>query len=160
MQTFFFFYVGEALYVIGETISSVISNNSVILSDSTGRIPRLQCITGAAIPNSGHWISPSGLNLNNVTDDPFSVIIGDWMDPGYIEMKLEHNKVIGITDTGIYTCLVPNEDGDNATFYVGLYHNSYPSKLGIPLINQNLCLWYNYFLTITPSVVSLQLLFM
>ena len=124
--------------MIGGITSSAISNNSIILSDSTGRIPRLQCITGAAIPNSGHWISPSGLNLDSVADNPFIIVVGDETDPGYIEMRLDHDAVIGIADMGIYTCLIPNEEGDNVTFHVGVYHSSFPSKLNIVIFNLNI----------------------
>ena len=119
---------GQNLYLIDEADPYIIPNNSVILSDHTGRIPRLQCISGEAIPNTGHWVSPTGQDLNTVTDDPFSIVIGDESDPGYTEISLERDEVISIGDMGIYKCLLPGDDGANVSLHVGIYHRVYASK--------------------------------
>lgn len=100
-------------------------NNSILEVSSEGRIPQLYCLSGFNMSIEGDWISPEGRDLVAVLNDPFDVIIGSSNDPGQllIETPLS-NPHISPADEGVYTCVIPNEDGESEYLHIGLYHST------------------------------------
>lgn len=103
-------------------------NNTVIVADNFGRIPRLQCISGSEIPNVGHWITPSGQDATQSATDPFDVALGSRNDPGFFNISLHPGQFITFSDQGVYTCRIPDEAGVTRSVFVGIYLAALTSK--------------------------------
>ena len=109
------------MYLFDTANPGIILNNSIILTDNFGQIPRLQCISGSQSPGVGQWFAPSGQDITLSANDPFNVIIGGRNDPGYLEISLHSGQILTIRDQGVYTCLIPDEAGRPSVFFVGIY---------------------------------------
>lgn len=106
----------------------LIPNNTVILTDNFGQIPRLQCISGAMQPNVGQWLAPSGMDITFSANDPFDITVGDQSDPGYLDVSLHSGRILTISDQGVYTCSIPDENGTTSSLNVGIYLPALASK--------------------------------
>ena len=121
--------LGTSLCYIEPDTVTCLSNNTVLITDTFGQIPTLQCISGSLQPNVGHWIAPSGENITYSALDPFSVDVGDSNDPGYLEIVAE--RALGFADQGVYTCQIPDETGRNTLLRIGVYLPAYICKFSI-----------------------------
>lgn len=99
----------------------IIPNNSIILTNNFGQIPRLQCISATELPDAGQWLAPSAQDITGLANDPFDIIVGDQNDPGYLDISLHSGQILTIRDQGVYTCRIPDETGMNASVFVGIY---------------------------------------
>ena len=117
---------GTRIYSIGSEGSTPLTNNTLIIADNFGHIASLQCISGSKLPNIGQWISPDGLDITYSSSDPFDVTAGDSSDPGFIQISV----VSGLTfsDLGVYTCQIPDENGNVMSLHVGIYLPAYIGK--------------------------------
>lgn len=114
--------VGAGLFVNG---IGTMYNNSILEVSSEGRIPQLYCLSGFNATVEGDWISPGGTDLVAVVNDPFDVIIEGSEDPGQLLIETQlSNPHITSEDEGVYTCVIPNEDGDSEYLHIGLYHSA------------------------------------
>ena len=109
------------MYLFDDNNPGMIPNNSVILTDNFGRMPQLQCISGSKLPNVGQWFTPSGQDITLTTDDPFDVTAGGQRDPGHLNVSLHSGRILTIRDQGVYTCLIPDESGEDSSLLVGIY---------------------------------------
>ena len=102
-----------------------IPNDSLLETNSGGRIPQLLCLSGSNASIVGEWISPEGRNLAAVQNDPFDIIFGDIDNPG--ELLIETpvtNTPITRSHEGVYTCISPNESGHIEYLHIGIYVNA------------------------------------
>ena len=109
------------MYVFDANNPGLIPNNSIILTDNFGQMPRLQCISGSKSSNVGQWLTPSGQDITLTTNDPFNVIVGGQNDPGYLDISLHSGRIVTINDQGVYACRIPDETGTTSLFFVGIY---------------------------------------
>ena len=116
------------MYLFDPDNSGPIPNNSIIVTDNFGQMPRLQCISGSKSPNVGQWIAPSGQDATYRTSDPFDVVMGDENDPGYLDISLHPGQFITFNDQGVYTCHIPDETGVVCSVFVGIYLPTLTSK--------------------------------
>lgn len=114
-------YLGVKVYLFDDDTSGIIPNNSIILTNNFGQVPRFQVISGSLIPNIGQWIAPSGQDITRSVNDLFDIVFGGQNDPGYLEISLHSGRILSIRDQGVYTCLIPDETGTNTSVYVGIY---------------------------------------
>ena len=112
-------YVGVALYLEG---SEPVQNNSIIRASITGRFSQLQCISGSTVGNVGHWKAPNG---EDIDEESFIVSVGDTTDPGITSIELQTGVSLSTRDEGIYTCIIPDENGDVQYLYAGLYQRGF-----------------------------------
>ena len=112
---------GVQMYVFDDDDPGIIPNNSIILTDNFGQIPRLQCISDTKLQDVGQWLEPSGQDITLSTDDPFDIIIGGQNDPGYLDISLHSGRILNFRDQGVYTCLIPDENGINSSLSVAIY---------------------------------------
>ena len=104
-----------------------IRNNSILEATSGGRIPQLLCLSGSNMSTVGEWRSPEGRNLAAVQNDPFNIVFGDSNNPGQLLMETPLlNSPITMSHEGVYTCAIPDENGDTEYVHVGIYLT--PSK--------------------------------
>lgn len=108
------------MYLFDDT-PGTIPNNSIILTNDFGQIPRFQCISGSLLPNVGQWVTPSGQDVTLATEDLFDVVAGTEDDPGYLDISLHTGQILSIHDQGVYTCHIPDETGTVVSFHVGIY---------------------------------------
>ena len=97
-----------------------IQNNSILEPTPGGRI---LCLSGSNMSTVGEWRSPAGRNLAAVRYDPFFIVFGDSNNPGQLSLLY---LPITMTYEGVYTCAIPDENGDTEYVHVGIYLT--PSK--------------------------------
>lgn len=129
--------VGVGLFMIG---IGVIPNNSILLTNSGGHISQLFCLSGSNRTTVGNWISPEGRILDAVQNDPFDIIFGSGNIPGQLVVETPlSNPPLTTTHEGVYTCVMPNEDGEIEYLRIGIYLNASESIenacLSVPLNN-------------------------
>lgn len=99
-----------------------IPNNSILETNLGGRISQLFCLSGSNMSTVGEWISPQGTNLNAVLNDPFDILFGGSNIPGQLLVETPlSNPPLTTSHEGVYTCAMPNEDGEIEYLYIGLY---------------------------------------
>ena len=76
----------------------------------------------------GQWISPGGVDLTNATNDPFDINIGGGQDPASLLIQQRNGHVLTRSFEGVYTCIMPDEDGLQTFLRVGIYQNGFNSK--------------------------------
>ena len=103
----------------------VLPNNYLIISDVTG-IVNLDCVSASTSPNVGRWLDPSGVDITNSNNDPFDVVVGNSNDPGHL--SITSGSSITSDSQGVYTCVLPNTDGEDTYLNVGIYTNGFNSK--------------------------------
>lgn len=145
------------MYVFDDT-PGTIPNNSIILTNNFGQIPRFQCISGSLLPNIGQWIAPSGQDITLSASDPFDVVTGGQDDPGYLDISLHSGQILSIHDQGVYSCRIPDETGTTTSVFVGIYIPALASMMVLTFFVCNShCVANNVSLTIAPvSIVSFQ----
>lgn len=116
------------MYLFDDDNPGLIPNNTIILTDNFGQIPRLQCISGSQLPNVGEWISPLGQDITNSASDSFDILVGGHSDPGYLDLSLHSGRILTVHEQGVYTCRIPDETGMNYSFHVGIYLPTLTSK--------------------------------
>lgn len=108
--------------------AGVLPNNSIIFPDSSGRIGLLECISGSLVADRGQWIGPDGTDLTTTAEDPFEVAIGGEDDPGTIQIMSTFITAPFLeADNGVYSCSLPDENGDTAHLSVGIYVDGFNS---------------------------------
>ena len=120
-----YLHLGVALYLVG---IGPVQNNSIIRASITGRFNQLQCISGSSVAGVGQWIAPHGGDINGGPSDPFTIITGDANDPGFTSIELEDGASLAPRDQGVYTCVIPDENGNVQYLYVGIYLRGFNSK--------------------------------
>ena len=76
----------------------------------------------------GSWIAPSGDNITYSNIDPFDVTVGSTNNPGYLSIQQASGHSLTVSFQGIYTCILPDENGVERSFLVGIYPNEFNSK--------------------------------
>ena len=108
-------------FIIGVGLSYTpvgpLQNNSAISADDDGGINELICCSGSEAGNVGVWIAPDGADITN-TMHPFNVTVGGSGNPGFLSIRSPH---LSHDDQGVYTCQIPDEDGQMQTIHVGIY---------------------------------------
>lgn len=94
-------------------------------------IDDLDCSSDSTMAGTGRWIAPNGVDLTNSTTDPFDIIIGDEQDPGSLVVQLRNGHIVTRSFEGVYTCIIPREDGVQTYHHVGIYRNGFSSKRNV-----------------------------
>lgn len=110
-------YTGVGFFISG---LGNIPNNSILETDSGGRISPLLCLSGSNMSTVGEWLSPEGRNLAAVPNDPFDIMFGG--NPGQLLIETPtSNPPIMTSHEGVYTCVIPDENGDSQDLHIGIY---------------------------------------
>lgn len=109
----------------------MIPNNSIIRMSVSGRFNQLQCISGSTTAGVGQWIAPDGSNITEDGSDVFNITVGASDDPGFTSIKIKDGASLTPDDEGVYTCMIPDENGDMWYLFVGLYGRGFNSKKSI-----------------------------
>ena len=117
-------HLGVALYLDGV---GLVQNNSIIHASIAGRFPQLQCISGSGAASVGQWIAPNGGGIDGGPNDSFTIITGDADDPGFVSVELKDGAFFASRDQGVYSRVIPDENGSLHYLYVGLYLRGFNS---------------------------------
>ena len=111
---------GASIYSYMGSPPGVLPPHSAIQTNGAGNHAGLACLSGSLQPAVGSWLSPSGTDLTDNTTDPFDVTQGDAGNPGSLQVLF--NRGLTQDDLGLYTCDIPDVDGQLTSVYVGIYH--------------------------------------
>ena len=95
---------------------------------ASGRFNKLQCISSSTMAGVGQWIAPDRNNITEDNTDLFNITVGGLDDPGFTSIELKDGASLAVEDEGVYTCIIPNENGDMQYLFVGLYRRQFNSK--------------------------------
>ncbi len=113
--------------------SGPILNNSALIADSStndfGELI-LNCHSSRREERAGRWISPRGEDITYNHGDDFRIEQQSGMYPSYITLQLITGEELAFGDQGVYTCLVPDENGEEQALHVGIYRSDYEGKIG------------------------------
>ena len=118
-------YVGTGLAIAG---SGSVVNNSIVLASNTGRFGKLFCLSRSLQPHVGAWLAPDGSDITNNTMDHFDVNLGREDYPGSISMEVKIGYSLGSNEQGVYTCTIPDENGEQQYLHVGIYRNGFDGE--------------------------------
>ena len=58
-----------------------------------------------------------------------TVVRGGGNFPSYVGLQLRANQSLTMFDEGVYTCIIPDENGDEQALHVGIYRHGYYGML-------------------------------
>ena len=104
-----------------------IANNGLIVSGDDGL--RLYCVSNSSQSGVGTITASNGDTLNN--DNLWRVQNQD-NRPGFLRIQTRGTSTQPMlptpSDQGIYTCTIPDDDGNDIILNVGLYPNDFNGK--------------------------------
>ena len=111
--------------------SSLLYNLSAFQASTDGDIRVIYCHSSSTNSNVGRWISPQGQDITTNFLDPFSIQFSS--GPGYYSyntFQLLDRSVQPFTSAydGVYSCIVPDDQGVMQTLHIGIYSYQYSSK--------------------------------
>ena len=107
-----------------------IHNVSALRASESGDIGTIYCHSSTNDSNVGRWISPQGQDITRNFTDPFSIQFNNGPGyPSFSTLQLHNPLLQPFTSTyeGIYSCVVPDDQGVMQTLHIGIYSNQYSS---------------------------------
>lgn len=104
------------------------SNVSTVLADRNNQIGTIYCSSGSQTSGIGQWFAPNGVAITQNGGGSFTVVRGGGNFPSYIGLQLKTGRLFSVFDEGVYTCIIPDENGVLQTMHVGLYRYGYYGK--------------------------------
>ena len=106
-------------------------NTSSFQALASGDIGTIYCRSSSFSSNVGQWISPQGLDITRNFTDPFSIqFINGPGYPSYNTFQLQNPSLQPFTSTynGVYSCIVPDDQGVMQTLHIGIYSHAYSGR--------------------------------
>ena len=128
-------YIGAGLYADRRQTTPIfdprpIANNGLIVSDSDGL--KLYCVSNSSQSGVGTITTSNGDTLNIGYNEDLWRVQNPGNRPGFLRLQ---NRIpsggpmlLTASDQGIYTCTVPDDDGNDIILNVGLYPNGFSGK--------------------------------
>lgn len=102
------------------------SNISTVLADRNDQIGTIYCSSGSQAGSIGQWFAPNGMEITQNGGSSFTVVLGGGNFPSYVGLQLKSGRSLSVYDEGVYTCVIPDENGIQQSLHVGLYrHGNY-----------------------------------
>ena len=83
------------------------------------------------MPDVGNWIAPNGQDITTSGIDPFDVTVGGDSNSGYLSILQASGHFLTVTFQGMYTCILPDENGVENQLNVGIYPHGFNGETGI-----------------------------
>ena len=96
------------------------SNNSVLLTDRNDQTGTIYCSSGSRAANIGQWLAPNGAPITQGSG-ALTVVRGGGSYPAYAGLQLRANQSLLQSHEGVYTCVIPDEDGVQQTLHIGIH---------------------------------------
>ena len=115
-----------------------ISNNSALRADESQQIGEIYCHSASRESDIGQWFTPAGEDITFDFTDKFRVQrFGDGSFPSFVTLELNEGTSLLPEDQGVYTCVIPDENGIPQTLHVGLYRSDYTGNNYYPIYYGN-----------------------
>ena len=98
------------------------NNNSILVANRNNNIGTIYCSSGSRTNNIGQWFTPNKTRIEQ-SNSLFTVVRGGGNFPAYAGLQLRSNRSLTQYDEGIYTCVIPDENGIQQTIYVGIFRH-------------------------------------
>lgn len=85
-------------------------------------------MSGSLQPQVGAWLAPDGSDITNSSADHFDVNLGGEDYPGSISMEVEFGYSLSSNNQGVYTCTIPDENGEQQYLHVGIYRYGFDGE--------------------------------
>ena len=102
--------------------SRPIANNGLIVSDSDGE-QRIECVS-----SQSDLGVITGLDGNTLTSDDIWTVGHPFDRPGVWRLRTNDNSPLTAAEQGIYTCTVPDSNGNQIVINVGLYPTGFSGE--------------------------------
>ncbi len=106
-------------------MSESLSNNSAFVADANGQISTISCHTASRDPLISQWMGPLGTDITFDVTDQFIIDSHDGAFPSFSSLELGAGQSLASADQGIYSCVIPDENGVKHTLNIGLYPQDY-----------------------------------
>ena len=117
------FPIGAGIYA--SSAHEALMNNSLIKADSSQHF-EFRCMSGSKQGGVGHFIGRNGRDITYQFGRPFYVSIGGVHNPGLIHVR--SYRTLSMSYQGVYTCRIPDENGNLVDINVGLYRYEFNSE--------------------------------
>ena len=104
------------------------SNISTVLADGNNQIGTIYCSSGSQANGIGQWFAPNGDEITQSIGSSLTVVQGGGNFPSYIGLQLKTGRSFSRLEEGVYTCVIPDENGVQQISHVGLYSQGYSGK--------------------------------
>lgn len=73
--------------------------------------------------------------------------------PAYVGLQLRANRSLSLFDEGIYTCIIPDENGVQRTLHTGIYRHGFLGKCTV-IIHSHVvqCVFHSTLYVVAPTV--------
>ena len=108
--------------------STFLYNMSSFRANTNGDIGTIYCHSSSFNSDVGQWISPQGQDITRNFFDPFSIQFNNGPNyPSYNTFQLQSPSLQPFTSAynGVYSCIVPDDQGIMQTLHIGIYSNHY-----------------------------------
>ena len=99
-----------------------LANNGVTVSGSEGL--RVQCISNSSLAGVGSITILNGTTLSYGYTDIWSIHYPSYR-PGFVRIANDYGSIITSEHQGIYSCTIPDSNGNEFVFNFGLYPNGF-----------------------------------
>ena len=126
LLTMLFFLAGVGLVGAFKPLPS----NSAFFASAGGQLGRLTCHSANTMHSIGRWFDSNGQDISFNPGDIqlFNVDYATRTLHSYTSLEVRSGHNFTADNEGIYSCVIPDEEGDSVTLNVGLYSNSYNSE--------------------------------
>ena len=100
-------------------------HNTALIANSSHQIGAISCHSASRERHIGRWIAPSGEDITFSSTDIFSVDLRSGDFPSYASLSLLPGEEFSASEDGVYSCVMPDENGVEHTIHIGLYHTGY-----------------------------------
>ncbi|CAI8007187.1 Tyrosine-protein kinase receptor UFO, partial [Geodia barretti] len=102
-------------------------NNSGIEANSAHQLGTVYCHSGSNQSNIGRWISPNGEEIPSGGNDMFQIDFYNSTFRSYTSLTLKEGVQFSSEAEGMYSCIIPDENGEEQIRHFGLYDYGYTS---------------------------------
>ena len=89
---------------------------------------RLECVSNSSQPVNGSITTPSGLTLHPDNIGGIWNLNKPFNRPGILRIRNRENRPLTKNEMGVYTCMIPDDNGIIISLNVGLYPHNFTSE--------------------------------
>ena len=123
-----------------------------MLSSDEDRL-RLECVSNSSQPVNGSITTPSGLTLHPDLFYGIWILNKPFNRPGVFRFRNREGRPLTTNEMGVYTCMIPDDNGNIISLNVGLYPNNFTSEAVCCDIIRTYC--FLFYLSEPPQITNL-----
>ena len=112
--------------------SHPLANNGLVVNDSERLM--IECVSNSSESGLGSVIVPNQSILLPPARTDYWRIISPFRRPGVLRiLNIDYGSLVTYTEQGIYTCSIPDSNGNEFVFNFGLYPEGFMGKINTPI---------------------------